>query len=247
MCATSKKFSTKAAEPGPGAKSAREATVSKSHHTTHPPWIDMITECITTTPDGTRHGVSRPTIKKFVDSKYHLEMNPLASSQLNRAIHHGADKGTFVLPKGPSGKVKLAPRQHIEAAKENAKPALKRSTAAKESHVIPIKAATKTAVKKTSRAAKPAATTAPAAPPKSRIERNITPLQRRLGRLVPPLAGRSEERPPLHGSQLRRLPQEGQLHQRLASGGQLPRRGLRGQQLRSRGSGRLLASNACYS
>ncbi|KAG2147287.1 hypothetical protein BD769DRAFT_1415439 [Suillus cothurnatus] len=169
MCAT-KKFSTKAAEPGPGAKSVREATVSKSHHITHPPWIDMITECITTTPDGTRHGVSRPAIKKFVDSKYHLEMNPLASSQLNRAIHHGADKGTFVLPKGPSGKVKLAPRRHTEAAKENAKPASKRSTAAKESHIIQIKEATKTAVKKTSRAAKPAATTtAPVAPPKSRV------------------------------------------------------------------------------
>ncbi|KAG2349409.1 hypothetical protein BDR05DRAFT_1055105 [Suillus weaverae] len=168
MCAATKKFSTKAAEPGSGAKSAREATVSKSHHTTHPPWIDMITECITTTPDGTRHGVSRPAIKKFVDSKYHLEMNPLASSQLNRAIHHGADKGTFVLPKGPSGKVKLAPRRHTEAAKENTKPVSKRSTTAKESHVIPIKAATKTAAKKTSRAAKPAATTASAALPKLR-------------------------------------------------------------------------------
>lgn len=64
-------------------------------------------------------------------------MNPLVSSQLNRAIHHGADKGKFVLPKGeppfiaesfilfftrfhigPSGKVKLAPRRHTEAAKE---------------------------------------------------------------------------------------------------------------------------------
>ncbi|KAG2146900.1 uncharacterized protein EDB93DRAFT_455353 [Suillus bovinus] len=174
MCVATKKFSTKAAEPGPGAKSAREATVSKSHHyTTHPPWIDMITECITTTPDGTRHGVSRPAIKKFVDSKYHLEINPLASSQLNRAIHHGADKGTFVLPKGPSGKVKLAPRRHTEAAKEpligkNAQPASKRSTAAKESHVIPIKVATKTAAKKTARAAKPAATTVPATLPKSR-------------------------------------------------------------------------------
>lgn len=162
MCATAKKFPTKAAEPGPGAKSA---TLSKSHHH-HPPWIDMITECITTTPDGNRHGVSRPVIKKFVDSKYHLEMNPLVSSQLNRAIHHGADKGKFVLPKGPSGKVKLAPRTHIEAAKENAKPASKRSTVAKESHVTPIKAATKTAAKKTSRAVKPAAT---AASPKSRI------------------------------------------------------------------------------
>lgn len=70
-----------------------------------------------------------------MDSKYHLVINPLVSSQLNRAIHHGADKGRFVLPKGesplnyhgpfhllrdigPSGKVKLAPQRHNEAAKE---------------------------------------------------------------------------------------------------------------------------------
>jgi hypothetical protein len=31
-------------------------------------------------------------------------------SHLNRAITHGADNGLFVLPKGPSGKVKLAPK-----------------------------------------------------------------------------------------------------------------------------------------
>lgn len=87
---TMKKSSTKAADVG--AKSAHKTAVSKSVHTTHPPWIDMITvghnyahslsigyaqsfeicarnnpclqECITTTPDGTRHGVSRPAIKK---------------------------------------------------------------------------------------------------------------------------------------------------------------------------------------
>lgn len=29
---------------------------------------------------------------------------------LNRAIAHGAEKGDFVLPKGPSGKVRLAPK-----------------------------------------------------------------------------------------------------------------------------------------
>lgn len=55
---------------------------------------------------------------------------------------------------------------------QNAKPGSKRSTAAKENHVIPIKAATKTAAKKTSRAAKPAATTVPATPPKSRTAEN---------------------------------------------------------------------------
>jgi len=126
----------------------------------------MITECITTTSDGTRHGVSRPAIKKFVDTKYHLEFNPSVSSQLNRAIHQGADKGRFVLPKGPSGKVKLAPRKHNEAAKENTKPTSKRSTVAKEGQAAPIKAAPKTAAKKTYRAAKPVAI-APSAPLKS--------------------------------------------------------------------------------
>ncbi|KAJ8583982.1 hypothetical protein M405DRAFT_484557 [Rhizopogon salebrosus TDB-379] len=160
---TKAKSSTKAAD---AAKSAQKSAASKSYHTTHPSWIDMITECITTTSDGTRHGVSRPAIKKFVDSKYHLEFNPSVSSQLNRAIHQGADKGKFVLPKGPSGKVKLAPRRHNEAAKENTKPASKRSTVAKEGQATPIKAAPKTAAKKTSRAAKPAVT-APSASLKS--------------------------------------------------------------------------------
>jgi histone H1/5 len=59
----------------------REDMLPKSHFSTHPPWTDMITvctchhhihehlripyqECITTTPEGTRDGVSRPAIKK---------------------------------------------------------------------------------------------------------------------------------------------------------------------------------------
>ncbi|KAH0830521.1 hypothetical protein J3R83DRAFT_1973 [Lanmaoa asiatica] len=75
-------------------------------------------ECIATTPDGARHGVSRPAIKKFVDSKYHLPMNATATSQLNRAISHGTHSGDFVLPKGPSGKVKLAPKRVGEIAKK---------------------------------------------------------------------------------------------------------------------------------
>ena len=63
-------------------------------------------------------------------------MNATAASQLNRAISHGAEKGTFALPKGmsfesywwgildlifyqgPSGKVKLAPKVRTDAAKE---------------------------------------------------------------------------------------------------------------------------------
>ena len=37
-------------------------------------------------------------------------MSGLNLSQLNRAITSGTEGGIFVLPKGPSGKVKLAPK-----------------------------------------------------------------------------------------------------------------------------------------
>ena len=38
--------------------------------------------------------------------------------QLNRAITSGAEAGIFALPKGPSGKVKLAPKTKPSASKE---------------------------------------------------------------------------------------------------------------------------------
>jgi hypothetical protein len=37
---------------------------------------------------------------KFVESKYRIDINAAAVSQLNRAITHGHEKGVFVLPKG---------------------------------------------------------------------------------------------------------------------------------------------------
>lgn len=45
-------------------------------------------------------------------------MNNSNLSLMNRAITHGAEHGDFVLPKGPSGKVKLAPKKSSSAAKE---------------------------------------------------------------------------------------------------------------------------------
>ncbi|KIY51048.1 hypothetical protein FISHEDRAFT_71342 [Fistulina hepatica ATCC 64428] len=102
---------------------------------THPSWVDMIKECIAAHPDEARTGVSRPTIKKFVESKYDIDLSAAAASQLNRAIAAGSEKGTFVLPKGLSGKVKLAPKTHkAEDAKENATPTT-RKTVAKKSFV----------------------------------------------------------------------------------------------------------------
>ena len=53
---------------------------------------------------------------QFVEEKYKIDMNGLQTSQLNRAIAHGAEEGMFQLPKGPSGKVKLAPKNKPAAA-----------------------------------------------------------------------------------------------------------------------------------
>lgn len=85
-------------------------------------------ECIVAHKEESRSGVSRATIKKvrsrnphassyahdgpqFVGEKYGVDATTaLNLSHLNRAIMNGAEEGIFALPKGPSGKVKLAPK-----------------------------------------------------------------------------------------------------------------------------------------
>ncbi|KAI5985237.1 hypothetical protein EDC04DRAFT_2884549 [Pisolithus marmoratus] len=93
---------------------------------THPSWIDMIKECITASTEDSRHGVSRPHIKKYVEETYRLPIGNAQNTQLARAIATGAEKGIFVLPKGISGRVKLPPKASraadTSASKEN-KPA----------------------------------------------------------------------------------------------------------------------------
>ncbi|KAJ6623440.1 hypothetical protein B0H10DRAFT_2009729 [Mycena sp. CBHHK59/15] len=101
------------------------ATKTAAHH---PSFIDMIKECIIAHPEDARGGVSRPMIKKFMESKYKVELNASTASQLNRAITSGSERGTFVLPKGPSGKIKLTPKVRGEATKENSKPVSKAKT-----------------------------------------------------------------------------------------------------------------------
>lgn len=134
--APAKKSSTSKAPKKAAAKSASG----------HPSWTDMIKECIAAHPDDARHGVSRPQIKKFVEDQYKLLIGNAQITQLSRAIAVGAEKNIFSLPKGPSGRVKLAPKtpKVADDAKEN-KPASKTSKA------TPTKTVTKTATKPGSR------------------------------------------------------------------------------------------------
>ncbi|THU99330.1 hypothetical protein K435DRAFT_659269 [Dendrothele bispora CBS 962.96] len=109
-----KKKRTAAAKP----KSATKATATKPKGKTvtskaesgRPSWKDIIKECIALNREDARTGVSRSTIKKYAEETYKIEVTGINLSQLNRAIISGSETGLFVLPKGPSGKVKLAPK-----------------------------------------------------------------------------------------------------------------------------------------
>jgi histone H1/5 len=86
-------------------------------------------EAITQHREDARAGVSRSAIKKaspaeytcvrvidvrfqYAEEKYKLDMTSASNlHQLNLALTRGAEKETFVFPKGPSGKVKLAPKR----------------------------------------------------------------------------------------------------------------------------------------
>ena len=54
---------------------------------------------------------------QYAEEKYKLDMASASNlHQLNLALNRGAEKETFIFPKGPSGKVKLAPKRPKVAA-----------------------------------------------------------------------------------------------------------------------------------
>ncbi|KIY67709.1 hypothetical protein CYLTODRAFT_422290 [Cylindrobasidium torrendii FP15055 ss-10] len=107
-------------------KEKKEKKAAAPKEETHPPWKDIITECIAAHKDEARTGVSRSTIKKFAEEQYKLDMNARNTSVLARALMTGVEKNYFEMPKGPSGKVKLMPKRKLAeiqaVAKENTKP-----------------------------------------------------------------------------------------------------------------------------
>lgn len=111
----------------------------------------MVKAAIIAHPEEVRAGLSRPVLKKWIHAIYpHTAQVSDASfsTNLSRAIATGEEKKVLVLPKGPSGKVKLAP---------GAKPKPAKSTK---------KSDTKGGEKEAAAPAKPAATKKAAAPKK---------------------------------------------------------------------------------
>lgn len=102
----------------------------------------MIKEAILGHPEEARSGLSRPTIKKFIHKKYPATSKlPEASfnNHISKAIAKGHEKKTFALPKGPSGKVKLAAEAKKAPAK---KPAAKKATTTKKPAAKKVKKTT---------------------------------------------------------------------------------------------------------
>ncbi|KAI0797829.1 hypothetical protein C8Q75DRAFT_729051 [Abortiporus biennis] len=103
-------------------------------------WDYISMECISDSQLCT--GVSRPTIKKFALEKYNIKLTALAYFQLNCTLASGIKEGS-------SGKVKLAPKNKPNSAKEISAPVRKAA--------VPIKKATTFTKKDTPAAKKTAA------------------------------------------------------------------------------------------
>ncbi|KAJ9107823.1 hypothetical protein QFC19_002729 [Naganishia cerealis] len=156
----------------PTKKTASSALKAKA---AHPSFQEMIKECVQSSTEDSRHGVSRPQIKKFLADKFKVDMSSQSNTtHLNKAIAKGAESGIFELPKGIGGRVKLVKKVKASTNNkeseplQNAPPAKKAPVAAKKpvaAKEAPKKAApTKAAPKKA--AAKPAAAPKKAAPAK---------------------------------------------------------------------------------
>ncbi|KAJ1037134.1 hypothetical protein NDA11_001413 [Ustilago hordei] len=127
------------------AKPVAKKAASKKAAGTSVSYEAMIKEAILAHPADARAGIGRATIKKYIQS-HHPETakgsEASFNTRVNQAITRGAEKKTFLLPKGPSGKVKLAPKAKVEKKAPAAKKPAAKKVAAKKP------AASKTAAKK---------------------------------------------------------------------------------------------------
>lgn len=125
------------AAAAPPSRLLRDSTDKRSgtKHLTGMTYEEMIIEAIMAHGDDARSGLGRPTLKKYILMKYpDTGKLPLASfnSHLNQAIVRGKDKGVFLLPKGVSGKIKLAAKAKHAADKSNAKMSVTKKAAPKK-------------------------------------------------------------------------------------------------------------------
>jgi len=107
-------------------------------------FLDMIKDAISNDKGTARAGISRNAIKKHLAIRFKVLETPTNLTHLNKAIKIGAEKGIFALPKGVSGKVKLA-------KPVTSTPAVKKVISARKPSSKTVKKSVKSALKKASK------------------------------------------------------------------------------------------------
>ncbi|GAA5870063.1 hypothetical protein JCM16303_001885 [Sporobolomyces ruberrimus] len=131
-------------KPAPTSTSTKAATKRA-----HPTYQEMIIQAIE--EEGEKGAASRPVIKKYILHRYSLKDTHQFDSLIAAAIRRGSENGTFDLPKGFTGKIKIG-KNKDEHHKENAAP---NATTAKKPAKSAGTARTKVLSKKTAAAVKP--------------------------------------------------------------------------------------------
>merc|ERR1712070_624473 len=167
-------------------------TTKKAAAPAHASYQDMIKEAILALKE--RNGSSRQAIKKYVHANNKLDgiSDKAFTTQLNRAIASGSEKGVFSRPKGPSGPVKLA-----QPSSKTAAPAAKTTTTKSTTAKAPAKA--KSTTTKKAPAAKSTANTSkvrktPAAAPAVETKKAEALGKTKSGRVVKSSASQPEKK-----------------------------------------------------
>ncbi|KAF7940029.1 uncharacterized protein EAE98_000156 [Botrytis deweyae] len=123
--------------PPKAATTAAAAPKAKAAPSDHASYQDMIIDAIINLKE--RNGSSRIQLKKYLKANNKINAgDSMFDSLFNRALKNGVAKEVFIMPKGSSGTVKLAPKAKKAPAEKAPKKATEKKAAVK-----------KTAVKKT--------------------------------------------------------------------------------------------------
>ncbi|GAA6001777.1 hypothetical protein JCM10207_002315 [Rhodosporidiobolus poonsookiae] len=153
-----------AKDAAPKAKEPKDKKPRTRNPATHPPYAEMIQEAIENEGDN-KGEASRPAIKKYILNNFDIDETGAFDSYIAAAIRRGADNGIFSLPKGPSGKVKLADEDDKPSGKSRSTPAGNKKPATEPrkrtgprgtgTRTIPKREAASTATEKNAKAPEP--------------------------------------------------------------------------------------------
>ncbi|TEY87430.1 hypothetical protein BOTCAL_0002g00380 [Botryotinia calthae] len=120
--------------PAKAATTTAAAPKAKAAPSDHASYQDMIIDAIINLKE--RNGSSRIQLKKYLKANNKINAgDSMFDSLFNRALKNGVTKEVFIMPKGSSGTVKLAPKAKKTPAEKAPKKATEKKAAVKKTVV----------------------------------------------------------------------------------------------------------------